>query len=111
LNSVDAVEKFGANSNVLLMISPPPSITEEYKCGYGDYYVCYDFILQTKKQKQEKFIIFIGELGESDGSTGMYKYMIENPDLKLLVREVLLLRKYIFGGNCEEELFIFQILV
>jgi hypothetical protein len=110
LNSVDAVEKFGGDSNVLLMISPPPT-TETDRCGFGDYYACYDFILQTKKQNKTKFIIFVGELGASDGSTGMYKYMIENPDLKLLVREMLLLRKDIFGGNCEKELFIFEILV
>ncbi len=81
-------------------------------CGFGDYYACHDFILQTLSQSaipQQKFIIFVGELGASYGTEGMYKYMLDHPNLNLILRHIILFTKDVFGGNCEKELFIFEI--
>jgi len=82
LNTVDAVKKYGSLSNILLLISPQPGDS------YSDYYACYDFIKQTKAD-EDKYIIIIGELGKSDGSHGMYDYMISNPELQLVTREII----------------------
>jgi hypothetical protein len=115
LNSVEAVGKYGVDSNVLLIISPPPAPRADMH-GFGDYYACHDFISQTLSQphsvsaiSQQKFIIFVGELGASDGSEGMYKYLLEHVNLNLVFRDMISLTKDIFGGNCEKELFIFEI--
>ena len=129
LNCVDAVEKYGKTCNVLLLISPPPyterSVLNLYEndqmgysdklkdLGYGDYYACKDFIKQTLENNTDdvpKRIIFIGELGASDGSSGMYKFLMENNSLKLELRELLNgPNKDIFGGSIFKELFIFKI--
>lgn len=115
LNSVEAIGKYGVDSNVLLIVSPPPAPCVDM-CGFGDYYACHDFISQTLSQShsvsaisQQKFIIFVGELGASDGSEGMYKYLLEHINLNLVFRHMISLTKDILGGNCEKELFIFEI--
>lgn len=110
-NSISAVDKFGNDANILLLISPLPcnSSIDDKNIGYGDYYACYDFIEQTKIN-ESKFIIFIGELGASDGSTGMYDYMINNHKLKLVKREMLEKKNDIMtSGFIEKEIFIFLI--
>jgi hypothetical protein len=111
LNPVGAVEKYGSQSNILLMISPPPFPNPSAKdLGYADYYSCFDYIAQTLKDHSvAKYIIFVGELGASDGSKGMYKYLIEHPNLDLVCREMLTMDPDIFGDPCEKELFIFSI--
>ena len=97
------------------MISPSPysnfeqsDNTSKYDLGYGDYYACHDYIEQTKKGNR-RYIIIIGELGASDGSEGIYKYMIEHPSLKIAYRIMLISCFDIFGGPLEKELFIFEI--
>lgn len=106
LNSVQAVTKFGNEADILLMISPPPFPSLDKKSlGYGDYYACYDFINQNK----EKYIFFIGELGVSDGSVGMYKYLTTHPKLTLICRAMLDSNVDVFGDPGEKELFIFLI--
>jgi hypothetical protein len=106
LHSVDAVAKYGATADVLIMISPTPFPRKDTKdLGYGDYYACHDFI-----GAKNKYIIFIGELGASDGSSGMYKYMLQNPNLELLFRQMLKgypIEQELFGP-IEKELFIFK---
>ena len=82
VNTVEAVKKYGKTSNVLLLISPQPGDS------YSDYYACYDFIEQTQKE-QNKYIIIIGELGGGDGSEGMYKYMMENPKLECVLKQII----------------------
>lgn len=79
MNTVDAVKKYGVESNILLLISPYPSSD-----GYGDYFACKDFIDQTR-EGEKKYIIFVGELGEGDGTSGMYSYLMNNP---FLIRKV-----------------------
>jgi hypothetical protein len=145
MDAIESVERFGMNSNVLLLVSPPPASkpsisTGELKIittetdghtdyyasadlsqltlvpkteaeGYADYYACKDWIDMTKKRddKITTFIIFIGELGASDGSLGMYKFLMEHNKLKLEVREHLHSpKKDMFGGPIEKELFIFR---
>lgn len=112
MDTIDSVENFGSQSNVLLLVSPPPfSFDETEECfGYADYFACKDFISQTLKNCDEpKFIIFIGEMGASDGSEGMYRFMNENENLSLLNRIILQSSKDIFGENCNKELFIYKI--
>jgi hypothetical protein len=86
------------------MISPPP-VTEDAANGYGDYFAVKKWL---ELPISNKYIIFVGELGASDGSTGMYKYMLNHPKLKLVVRSMIYLGKDIFDGKCEKELFIFE---
>lgn len=112
-NPVEAVSKFGKLSDILLMISPTPcssSIDEPDKkdLGYADYYASSDFIEQTKPG-ENKHIIIVGELGASDGSEGMYNYLMKHINLELVVREMIYEGKDTFGGNIEKELFIFAI--
>jgi hypothetical protein len=111
LTTVDAVEKYGCESNVLLMISPPPypHTDKTGDLGYADYYACFDFIKQTLENPSTKFIIFVGELGAADGSSGMYKYLTTHPHLDSVCREMVDKYKDMFGGFCEKELFIFAI--
>lgn len=113
MNSVDAVVKYGANTNVFIIISPPPcgelkEEKEEYYIGYGDYYSLYYYI---NTSTIDRFIIFIGEMGASDGSTGLYKYMMENPCLRIIHRSIIDSFHSHFGPSdvVEKELFIFQI--
>jgi hypothetical protein len=105
IDCVDAVKNYGQNYEILLMISPPPSQSnkDEYD-GYGDYFA----IKKWTDLPNTKYIIFIGELGASDGSSGMYKYMMEHNIWKLIFREMLLKSTDVFGGPCEKEIFIFQ---
>jgi len=104
LNSVDSVKKYGSESNVLLLISPEPGN------NYADYFACKDFIEQTKPI-EKKFIIFIGDLGFTDGSEGMYKYLNNNPNLKLVLQDVVFYYLDDFESAIpHKELFIFEII-
>ena len=117
LHCVDAVARYGPNANVLLLISPPPhSAPRDNKkndgdLGYGDYYACHDFITQTLELETfvTKYIIFVGELGASDGSEGIYLYLTIHKNLNLLERAMLDEGEDPFGGPIEKELFIFEI--
>ena len=109
---IDAIERFGREADVLLVISPPPASKEfmdtENFCGYADYYAYHDFIEQTL-EGETKYIVVVGELGASDGSIGTYKYLTEHPYLTLKVREILEESSNGFGGLIQKEIFIFEI--
>jgi hypothetical protein len=131
-DTVDAVKNFGEQSNILLLISPPPCVDihevdihevdihevdiHEYDAeskdgknlGYADYYAIHDYVDQMISG-QEKYIIFGGELGASDGSTGMYRYLMEHKNMKLVERHMLSHDQSIFGDPVEKELFIFAV--
>lgn len=102
LNALESVKNYYNTSNVLLMISPPPG------SDYCDYFSLKFFI----EKSNSKYIIFIGELGSSDGSQGLYDFLINNNNLILLVREILdsYIKIHIFRDLCEKELFIFKII-
>jgi hypothetical protein len=122
-NAVDAVKIFGEQSNILLLISPPPySYVDETETktdlgqgdddakdlGYADYYAIHDYVDQMAPG-QEKYIIIAGELGASDGSTGMYRYLMEHKNMKLIKRSMLCSFASGFGDLVEKELFIFVV--
>lgn len=91
LDCVDAVRIFGPCIDTLIMISPPypdGNTGSKINHGYGDYYACKDFIDQTDSDNK-KHIVFIGELGASDGSPGVYKYLLQHKRLKLSLRYLI----------------------
>jgi hypothetical protein len=107
LNSVQTIEKYKNDGfNVLMMISPPPNGTKgEEIFGYGDYFAIKNF----HQLDSSKYLFFIGELGASDGSEGMYQYLLdENSFWELKFRELLYSGDDFFGGKVEKELFIFK---
>lgn len=111
LDCVDAVRLFGPRADLLLMISPPypdEVVGSTLNHGYGDYYACKDFIDQTDSDKK-KHIVFIGELGASDGSPGVYKYLLQHRRLKLSLRHLIYKTENAFGP-LEKELFVFDII-
>jgi hypothetical protein len=101
LNTVDSIKKYGKISNVLLIISPIPGES------YADYFACKDFIEQTKYD-EKKYIIFIGELGRGDGTTGMYKYLLKHVKLNMLLEKEIHTYKN-DGFTVNKKLYIFEI--
>lgn len=101
-DSVDAVTTYGTNHDTLLMISPPP-LSRSDDNGYGDYFA----VKKWTELNNSKYIIFVGELGASDGSEGMYKYMMEHPVWKCVERKMACSGLDLFGGRVEKEIFIF----
>lgn len=100
LNAEDAVIKYHASGlNTLLMISPPPGHI------YGDYFCIEKWSLCPTA----KYIIFVGELGASDGSEGLYKYLMEHSIWKLVYRSEFSKTPDIMPGNWViKELFVFS---
>lgn len=112
LDAVTAVSKFGADSNILLLVCPLPASASNHneQCwAYADYYACHDFINQ-KSDICDRYIVFIGELGASDGSEGMYSYLNEHEKLLLDSRELLVSGIDMFGAPIEKELFIYKLI-
>ncbi len=96
-NPPEAVKNHGRESNVLLMISAPPfpnpgsehevekAINSNTLLGCSDYYAISAYIKQTLDQQIEgKIIIFVGELGAGDGTTGIYNYLMKHNHLDLV---------------------------
>ena len=77
-NAVEAVEQHGCDTNVLLICSSPP------ENNYCDLYAIKDYIDQAN---ETKYIIFIGELGMSDGSQGIDKFMKEESSLEEIYKK------------------------
>lgn len=97
-NAVDAIDATAtAQLDTLLMISPPPG--EEY----GDYFC----IKKWTEQPNSKYIIFVGELGASDGSDGMYQYLTHHLIWKSIYRDLFAKSVDIFGGPVAKEIFMF----
>ena len=103
LSGVDTIEKYVQYGyNTLMMISPPPESLDDNPL-YGDYFT----IRAWTNVESAKWFIFIGEMGASDGSEGLYDYMINHPIWKLDFRKILYSCDDIVGGPCQKELFIF----
>ena len=132
LSSVGAVTAYGLSSQILLMISPPPygidlrskKIMDDKKGNlipdlpnFCDYYACYDFIelytglMSKHKLNEPKYIIFIGNLGGSDGSMNMYSYLMNHPNLSLVKRKLLPTYHQLseHEDGRDKELFIFKL--
>jgi hypothetical protein len=95
-DSKRAVVNYGSETNTLLLISPPP-----------DQYVDYFAISEWEKLPGCRYVIYIGELGASDGAEGMYRYMLESSIWTNPLRIMISKGTDIFGGYVEKELFIF----
>lgn len=119
VNAIESIELCESKYNILLLICPPPYSIEPADSnkfeGYADYFA----IKRWVNLENSQYIIFIGELGASDGSTGLYKYMIEtlqqNQNQNQNYRWILDFRKIlsrdsdpIFNSPIEKELFIFK---
>jgi len=120
MHALEAVTQFGAEANILLMFRPPPASRAFYEAetragrekmgdeGYGDYYACRAFIAHARSHPElDKWIVFYGELGASDGSVGMYKYLLEHPHLVLQYRQEISVERDPLGEPFRRELFIF----
>lgn len=103
-DSVEAISRYGKTHNTLLMISPPPSSNKSDINGYGDYFA----IKKWTELDNSQYIIIVGELGASDGSEGMYGFMMTHPVWKCVERKMAYLGTDMFGGNIEKEVFIFE---
>jgi hypothetical protein len=116
LTSVDAVQTFGDETNILLFISPPPySIPVELNDkgysgklhGYMDYFAIKEWT-KLISSEYDRYIIYVGELGASDGSTGMYRYMMTHRMWRCMLRDIIVERTDMFGGPLIKEIFIFK---
>ena len=115
MDSIEAIKNYGARSDLLIMICPPPGHLKfdnfetlgPNNSAYGDYYACRNFINNADRVK---YIVFIGELGASDGSIGMYKYLMFHPKLCCILRKIISMKEYCFGEPCNKEIFMFQII-
>ena len=104
LNSVETIEKYQFDDfNILMMISPPPMFMIKEMSNYADYFA----IKQWARVSTAKLVIFIGELGASDGSIGLYSYMMNNKLWQLDYRTMIENGNTITGPY-EKELFIFK---
>ena len=110
-NTIDAVKDLGKTSNVLIIISPSPYNKDFSKKdkGFADVYGYLDFIEQTETNKL-KFIIVIGELGRSDGTSGSYNLLETHHNLILIHYELIIEYLDIFGGLVKKEIRIYAII-
>ena len=106
IDCVDSIIKHGENANVLLLVCPPPysySPTNGEPSGFVDY-----FAIKKWTEMRKKYLIYIGEMGFSDGTSGMYHYMLNHPVWKLEYRRVIIEKEDIFGRLIKKEIFIFK---
>ncbi len=103
IDSVETISKYGQLYNTLFLISPPPCLSDHI-IGYGDYFAIKEWI----KLSNAQYIIIIGELGASDGSPGMYKYMLNLEGWHVSLRHMIYQGVDIVGGPVEKEIFIFE---
>jgi len=120
-DTIDAITRHGTVSNTLLMISPSPTKPPESEeslvgirdkaIGLADYYACNEYIKQTSSLEgvnREKYIIIVGELGASDGTIGIYKYLMEHPNLKLIYKNRILFGPAVVWGAAIKEVYILK---
>ena len=106
----DSVITFGESANVLLMVCPPPSSSMQEGNCYQDYHAIKLFIELNKNKSEDKWIVFVGELGAGDGSEGMYMYLLNDcQDIILEHRETI----YLYEDSMNylhREIFIFKLI-
>ena len=76
IDAVESVKTYGKGCNILLLVCPHPS------SNFADYFACKDFIEQTEKT-ENKYIVFFGHMGETDGTYGIDYYFENCHDLVL----------------------------
>ena len=106
IDCVDSIIKHGDDVNVLLLVCPPPysySPTNGEPTGFVDY-----FAIKKWTELGKKYLIYIGEMGFTDGTSGMYHYMLNHPVWKLDYRKVVIEKEDLFGRLIKKEIFIFK---
>jgi len=113
LDCVDSIIKHQDYANVLLLACPPPYSykntstqfvnTNEEPTGFVDY-----FAIKKWTELGKKYLIYIGEMGFSDGTSGMYHYMLNHSVWKLEYRKVIIEKEDLFGRFIKKEIFIFK---
>lgn len=106
IDCVDSIMKYQENANILLLACPPPYSYQnrnEEPNGFVDY-----FAIKKWTELGKKYLIYIGEIGFSDGTSGMYHYMLNHPIWKLEYRKVIIGKEDIFGRFIKKEIFIFK---
>ena len=105
----NGVITFGESMNVLLMVCPPPCSPRQESNCYQDYHAIKLFIQLNKNNSEDKWIVFVGELGAGDGSEGMYKYLLNDcQDIILEHRETIFLYENSMN-YLHREIFIFKL--
>ena len=107
LDCIDSIEKYYQKAEILLLMCPPPYQYikgDENPTGFADY-----FAIKRWGELNKKIVMFIGEMGRTDGSEGMYDYMMNGNSIwKLAKRKVLQEGNDLFGRFIQRELFIFE---
>ena len=99
LLSHEAVIKYSNSINILMLNSPP--------CvGYMDYYAIKEY--ENLNITKNKYIIYIGEMGASDGATGMYSYMFNHKHWKIKHQIEIYTKLTPFGDEVTKELYFFE---
>lgn len=100
INSYDTVVKYNNNYDILLLNSVPPSN------NYSDFFC----INKWLEHPNSKYLIFCGELGASDGSEGLYHYLLTtcSDKLQLDVRKTYFYQHDPMFDDCYKEVFIFK---
>jgi hypothetical protein len=102
-SSNDAVKNHNDDIDILLLVHPPPGQT------YMDYYGIKEY--ELKNQTRPKYIIFLGELGASDGSEGIYQYLMGGVQSgwKLVNSVSYSNMPDLFGGMCDKRVYLFKL--
>ena len=107
IDCIDSINKYQEETQVLALVCPPPynynQIMPMGPDGFSDYYA-----IKLWTELDKKVIIFIGEMGYSDGTEGIYWFMMNHPIWKLVKRELLIKKQDMFGRWIEKEIFIFK---
>lgn len=105
IDCIDSINKHQEKAEILLLVCPPPC-EFDYRTeptGFVDY-----FAIKRWTELEKKVLIFIGEMGFSDGTKGIYDYLINHSIWKLHTRYVIAEANDIFGRNVKKEIFIFE---
>lgn len=99
----DTILNYGLELDMLFIVYPAPE-------GYMDYYAIKAY--EERPQRHRKFLIFIGEMGASDGTVGIFDYLIQQKRKATgwkLLSESTFQRGYdIFGGPCLKSVFLLE---
>lgn len=105
IDCIDSICKHENECEILMLVCPPPSTYNlgSVPEGFGDYYS-----LKKWTELNKKVFIFVGELGRTDGTEGMYKFLMNHPIWKLVEHKVLQEGDDIFERHISRDIFIFE---
>lgn len=107
IDCVDSIIKHQEHAEILILACPPPYSfdpkTEQEPIGFVDY-----FAIKKWTELNKKILIYIGEMGFSDGTSGMYDFMMNHPIWKLKFKKSIIEKEDIFGRLIKKEIYIFE---